>query len=301
MTAYLKKAHLATALALAAALACAAAHAEGHYVTGVEGMQASSVPPAGNYYLGYLVHYDIGSFRAPGTDKDLPGDNQGSVTALANRFVHITGHKVLGADYGFETIIPVVRTSLDIGAAGLHERDSGVGDVYLGPLVLGWHGPQWDAVAAAGLWLDTGSTDGPAAPGKGYKSTMLTGGMTYYFDRAKSVSGSALFRFEHHHGKTDAGLHPGNQLSLEWGVGKNLGTVQAGVVGYSQWQLSQDSGAGASDDKATRHAVGAELVYPVPGAGAFLKGALYKEFSVEAGSGAAARGNLLRFSLVKAF
>jgi hypothetical protein len=49
-----------------------------------------------------------------------------------------------------EAIVPVMRTSLTINAAGISDSRSGVGDVYLGPLVLGWHGPQWDAVAAAG-------------------------------------------------------------------------------------------------------------------------------------------------------
>jgi hypothetical protein len=289
---------LSTALALAAALLAGAAHAEGHYVTGVEGLQGSSVPPAGNYYLGYLVHYDINSFRAP-NDAKLQGD--GKVTALVNRFVKITDTKLLGADYGFETIIPVIRTSLDIKAAALNDSDSGVGDVYLGPLVLGWHGPQWDAVAAAGLWLDTASHNTPVAAGKGYKSTMLTGGVTYYFDPAKSVSGSALFRFERH-GKNDAGIRPGNQLSMEWGVGKNLGAYQLGVVGYSQWQLSEDSGPGANNFKSSKHALGAEVVYPVPGAGMFLKGAFYKEYSVEGGGGApSAKGNMYRATLVKAF
>jgi hypothetical protein len=287
-------------LALLASLAGANAHAEGHYVAGVEGLQGASVPPPGNYYLGYLVHYDVKSFRAPGTDNDLPGSNTASVTALANRFVRVTSTKLLGADYGYEMIVPVVSTSLKLGAAGLDDSRSGVGDVYLGPLVLGWHGAQWDAVAAAGLWLDSGKNDHPASPGKGYKSTMLTGGATYYFDAAKSWSGSALFRFERH-GKIDTGERPGNQLTLEWGVGKNLGSMQAGLVGYSQWQTSSDRGLGMSDKKAERHAIGAELVYPVPGAGLFLKGALYKEFSVKAGNGPEAKGNMVRVSLVKAF
>jgi len=291
---------MAAGAVLLATLTGTAVRAEGHYVTGVEGVQGASVPPPGNYYLGYFVHYDIKSFRAPGGKADLPGSNTGSVTALANRFVKVTPLQVLGADYGFEMIVPVMRTSLDIGAAGIDDRRSGVGDVYLGPLVLGWHGPQWDAVAAAGMWLDSGSTSGPAAPGKGYKSAMLTGGLTYYFDSAKAVSGSALFRFERH-GRNDAGYRAGNQMSLEWGVGKALGAVQLGLVGYSQWQLSQDSGVGAGSDKSSRHAVGGELVYPVAGVGIFLKGALYKELSVEAGSKAESWGNLLRLSLVKAF
>jgi len=292
------KNNIAIAVALAAALAAGAAQAEGHYVTGVEGLQGSSVPPAGNYYLGYLVHYDINGFQAPDSTNGIGGS--GKITALANRFVRITDQKLLGADYGFETIIPVLRTSVQVGP--LDASDSGVGDVYVGPLVLGWHGQQWDAVAAAGMWLDTASnTPGdPTSPGKGYKSTMLTGGLTYYFDPAKTISGSALFRYEYN-GRKDSGVRPGEQLSLEWSVGRNYGAYSLGVVGYSQWQLSDDKGTLAKPGKAERHALGAELVYPVASAGLFLKGAAYREFSVHGGSGPEPEGNLLRLSLVKPF
>lgn len=286
------------ALALVATLAGGAAQAEGHYVTGVEGLQGSSVPPAGNYYLGYLVNYDINGFQAPDSKDGISGSGQ--VTALANRIVKITDTKLFGADYGFETIIPVLRTSVKVGP--LDASDSGVGDVYVGPLVLGWHGPQWDAVAAAGMWLDTASNTlgDPTSPGKGYKSTMLTGGLTYYFDPSKTISGSALFRYEYN-GKKDNGVRPGEQLSLEWGVGKNYGAYSLGVVGYSQWQLSHDKGTAAVAGKAERHAAGLELVYPVASAGLFLKGAAYKEFSVHGGSGPEPKGNLFRLSLVKPF
>ena len=71
------------ALATLGTLATTAAHADGHYVPGVEGMQAASVPPPGFYYLGYLVDYNIDSFRAPGSSDNLPGRNKGTVVALA--------------------------------------------------------------------------------------------------------------------------------------------------------------------------------------------------------------------------
>lgn len=290
-------------LALASALLALAgtgAQAAGHYVAGVEGSQAASVPPPGMYYLGYLVNYNINDFRAPGSSTNLPGHNRGTVTALANRFVWITSHKVLGADYGMEAIVPVLRTSLTINAAGISDTRSGVGDIYLGPLVLGWHGAQWDAVAAAGIWLDNASSSDPASPGKGYKSTMLTGGLTYHFDAAKTLSGAALARYEFN-GRDDAGFRPGNQMTVEWGLSKSLGTVSVGLVGYSQWQTSTDSGAVASRDKSARHALGAELVYPIPGAGMFLKGAYYQELRSKAGTGAEPKGSLVRLTLVKAF
>lgn len=289
--------------ALAVAALCTlfsqGAQAGGHYVAGVEGLQGASVPPPGSYYLGYLAHYDIDDFPALGSDVSLPGRNTGRVTALANRLVRISSTRLLGADYGFETIIPVLRTSLDIGAAGVSDRESGVGDLYVGPLVLGWHGPHWDAVAAAGVWLDTGDDGQPASPGKGYRSTMLTGGVTVYLDEARTVSASALSRFERN-GRDDADLRPGSQLTLEWGVGRQFGAWQAGMVGYDQWQIGEDSGPGAGTRKAGRHAIGAELVHPVR-LGVVLKGAAYREYRVEGGSAAEPRGSLLRLSLVAAF
>ena len=291
----MKTTRIASAAALAL-LVAAGAQAEGHYVPGVEGMQGPSVPPPGVYYLGYLVNYNIDSLRAPGSSEAIPGRNKGSVTALANRLVWVTNHKFLGADYGIETIIPVMRTSLDFA----NSKDSGVGDVYVGPLVLGWHGPQWDAVAAAGMWLDTASTREPASPGKGFKSTMLTGGLTYYFDGAKTITGSALARYEFNSRK-DNGIRPGQQLTVEWGLGKSFGTFSAGLVGYSQWQTTNDNGVGASDDKSSVHAVGAEVVYPIPSAGVFLKAAAYKEVSAKGGTNPQPKGSLVRFSLVKAF
>lgn len=276
------------------------AHADGHYVPGVEGIQAASVPPPGMYYLSYLVDYNIGQFKAPGSSTDLPGHNTGTVTALANRFVWITSNKVLGADFGVEAIVPVLNKSLTINAASISESKSGMGDVYLGPLVLGWHGANWDAVAAGGFWLSNASSNSPAAVGNGFRSTMLTGGATYYFDAAKTITASALMRFENN-SKMSSGFKPGNQVSLEWGIAKNLGTVQVGVVGYDQMQTSHDSGPGATNSKSSRHAIGAEVVYPIMSAGVFLKAAAYKEYSAKAGSGPQPKGNLLRFTFVKAF
>ncbi len=279
------------------ALACHTAQAGGHYVPGVEGIQAASVPPPGDYYLGYMVHYNIDQLRAPGSSDAIPMDNKGTVNALANRYVKITNAQILGANYGYEVIVPIISKSLTFKAAGVSETNSGIGDVYLGPLVLGWHGANWDAVAAAGFWLDNASSDTLSSAGNGYKSTMLTAGATYYFDTAKSWSGSALMRYEVN-GTDKFGNTPGSQVSIEWGIGKAIGPVQVGVVGYDQMQVSNDTGGSNSYE---RHAIGAEVVYPLMSVGVILKAAYYNEYSAKGGSGPQAQGSALRFTLVKAF
>ena len=297
----MKKTNIAAAaLALLGALAATGAQADGHYVPGIAGVQAASAPPPGFYYVGYLVDYNIDSFRAPGTSNNLPGDNSGTVTALANRFVWITNYQLLGGSYGMEAIVPIMRTSLTVNAAGISDSRSDVGDIFFGPLVLSWHGPRWDAVVGAGMWLDTASTSHPASPGKGFKSTMLTGGMTYYFDDAKTITGSALMRYEFNT-KNSSGFRPGQQMTLEWGLGKSFGPVTAGIVGYNQWQTSNDNGLNATTARSRRNALGIELVYPIPSAGLTLQGAVYREFSAKAGTAAQTKGSLVRFTVVKAF
>ncbi len=283
-----------------AAMTATTARADGHYTAGVEGIQGGTAPPPGLYYVGYLVDYDGQTVRAPSSSSSLPGSNTIKVAALANRVVWMVGSKFLGADYGVEAVVPLIRTRVDLDAVPVRDSRSGIGDIYLSPLVLSWHDARWDAVVTAGEWLDTASHDQPASAGKGFKTTMFTAGGTVYFDAAKSTTGSVLMRYELN-GREDGGFKPGSQLTLEWGLGQAVGPVVLGLVGYEQWQLSHDSGPGATDAKASRSAIGAEAVYPVPGLGLFLKGAFYNELQVAAGSGAAPKGNELRATVVKVF
>lgn len=293
---------LALGLALGGcALSTTTLAAKGHYVPGVEGLDGPVVPPPGLYYRGYLVHYDIDSLRDSEGDA-LPGDNSGEVSALVNRFVWMTGQTFLGADYGMEAIVPVQETSLDFSIAGIDDHDSGVGDVFLGPLVLGWHGERWDAVAAAGHWFDNGdfSADRPASIGKGFDTTMFTLGGTWHFDAEKRWSFSALSRYEVHGEEDGTGITPGDSLVVEWGLGHQLASgLKLGVVGYDAWQLEKDDDVapGLPNDKAEQHAVGAEASYFWPSLGLGVNGAYYHEY----GNQDRPEGDLFRATLTKGF
>nr|WP_298415058.1 transporter [uncultured Halomonas sp.] len=293
---------LACAMALAAvSLSSPVLAVNGHYVSGVEGIGGASVPPPGLYYRGYLVHYDIDRFRDGQGDK-VPGSNTGEVTALANRVIWITDKKFLGADYGMETIIPVQDVSLDFKGLGVDDSDSGLNDIFVGPVVLGWHGRQWDAVFTAGYWFDTADYDDGAAAslGKGFGTTMLTLGGAWHFDAAKTWSFSALSRYEIKGEQDDTGIIPGDSWLLEWALSHRLANgLELGLVGYDAWQLESDKDvpAGLPDDKAEQHALGAEVGYFWPGLGLGLNGAYYNEYDNKARP----EGDLLRLTLTKAF
>jgi len=230
----------------------------------------------------------------------VPLDNEGSVTALANRFVYVTDKKFLGADYGMEGIVTVQRNDFDFEALGADETESGIGDVYLAPLLLAWHGQQWDAVFEVGHWFDTGDYDSknPASIGKGFGTTMLTLGSTWYFDEAKDWSFSALSRYEIKTKQEDTDVTPGDSLIVEWALSKALNNgVEVALAGYDGWQLESDSGPQTTSAKVEVHAIGTEVTFPVKAIGAQLRGAVYTEYANKNRP----EGNLFRLQLTKAF
>lgn len=271
------------------------AQAAGHYVPGVEGIQAASVPGPGMYFLGYAVNYNINRVT------EAPGNNDGTVNALALRGAWITQATFLGANYGVEAIVPMTAKSFTFNGIGYSGSSRGVGDIYVSPLVLGWHGAQWDLSFGLGQWLNVGtfSATDPSSPGNGYSSTMLSFGGTYYPDAAKQWSLSVLMRAEKNYSQRQTGITPGNGLVVEWGVARHITpTTQMGLVGYYQGQISNDSGDGASPMRPRKAAVGVQFDWLIPSEKLFLKVAGYTEYMAGGGS---TKGNLIRLALVKAF
>lgn len=286
---------------LLACLPLCLASAAALYMPVAQAMDDATTPPPGLYHLAYLLNYRVSDFRLPGTEQRLSGDNRATVTTVINRVIWISDWKVLGADYGVDFIAPVTRTSLKFNSFGLQESSTGVGDVYLGPLILGWHTPRWDVSVGAGWWLDNGRSGGLADPGRGYKTASINGGATYYLDEGRTASASAMLHLERN-GKNDVGFRFGNNLKIDWGVGKRWGLLQASVVGYSQWQLTDDSGPAAlTGAHSAHHAAGVQVSYIFWPQKAMLRAAFFREFNVRAGSGLATRGNLLRLTWIKAF
>jgi|TARA_R110002050_G_scaffold183295_1_gene316737 hypothetical protein len=291
---------LAAAGTLGLALSATPALAvNGHYVGGIEGTKGPSLPPEGLYYRGYLVQYEIDSIQDDDSN-DVPLDNEGSVTAFANRFIYVTDKKFLGADYGMETIIIAQRNDFDFEALGADQTESGISTVFLGPVILGWHGKQWDSVFAAGYWFDTGDFEAgnPASDGKGFDTIMLTLGGTWYFDEARDWSFSALSRYEIKTEQDDTDVTPGDSWIVEWALGKVLNNgVEVALAGYDGWQLESDSGPQTTNAKVEQHAIGAEVTFPVKAIGAQLSGAVYTEYANKNRP----EGNLFRLHLTKAF
>ena len=116
----------------------------GHYVNGVEGIKAATLPPPGFYYRLYNVFYNADELMDQDGD-ELPVDFEVSIYAMVNRFVWVTNKTILGANYFMDVVIPLINTDIEIGALGIDDSKFGVGDVNIEPFGLSWHGPRYDA------------------------------------------------------------------------------------------------------------------------------------------------------------
>ncbi|MFW5815822.1 MAG: SphA family protein [Wenzhouxiangella sp.] len=79
-------------------------------------------------------------------DADRFSDNNGATqpapdglrtVGIATQVAWLSDHKLLGANWGAEFILPLVHVDLDV-VPGLDDRQSGFGDLFLSPLVLQW-------------------------------------------------------------------------------------------------------------------------------------------------------------------
>jgi hypothetical protein len=212
-------------------------HAQNHYPAGVEGIKGSSLPPPGFYLRDYNYMYFTNSFPDGPPSFDLFANVQ------SPRLIWITGKKILGGYYGMDVIVPLVYQNLDM--TDFKGSDFSLGDIFIEPITLSWHSKQSDFSFGYGIWTPSGNykTTDPVSPGKGFLTHMLTGGATFYLDKDKNWSFSALNRYEISTERKQSGITPGQYYTIEYGLGKNLSkTFEIGVVGYYQAQVNQASG-----------------------------------------------------------
>lgn len=210
----------------------------GHYPVGVEGIKAGSLPPPGLYFRDYNLFYTADRIR-----NGLPMGNSFEVNVYAQvpRIIYITDYKILGANYGFDVLVPFIYT--DLKAPGFKNSAFGLGDIYVEPVLLSWTFDKLDLGFGYGVWAPTGEFDlsRPDKPGSGFWSHMLTLGGTYYLDADKTIAISALNRYEFHHEQRFTHIEPGQTWTLEWGISKSIRkTIDIGVIGYYQLQVTDD-------------------------------------------------------------
>ncbi len=256
------------------------------YPNGAEGIKCATLPPPGFYYKMYNAYITADEVMDSDGD-EVPVDLDAKMFVTAHRFIWISEDiKLFGANYGADVFIPIFYKDIKIGAFDYDDSKWNLGDIIIEPFVLAWHGSRYDASTGVAFFLPTADDDEPADPGENMYTTMFTLGGTYYFDEAKTWSASILGRYEIHHSDyCDTPIRPGDDFHFDWGVGKTLAQVwDVGVVGYCQWQVTEDSGSGSTSDKDRGYAIGPEVSVFIPPMKLCVSLRSLFEFSTEGGS-----------------
>ena len=290
-----------------AALACVCAlavpvHAgvTGHYSTGADIIDNATIPPPGFYMKNYLINYHSSSLR-DGSGHKVGGDFKIDTTVLVNRFLYVTEATFLGADFAMHAVVPLVHADIT-NPFGDKGKETGVGDVLLEPILLGWHGDQWDAAASVGVFLPTGRWERTdvANIGKDMYTVMFTTGLTWYFDTERTLRTSGVLRYETHTENRTLNMHQGDDMTFEWTVSKKLWKYfDLGVSGYAQWQVTTDRGKDVywGTEKDRVFAAGPELKVSIP----CIQGSLSLNYMKEFGARDRTQGDLWALSFAMAF
>lgn len=242
-----------------------------HYVPGVEGIKAASLPPPGVYLRDYNAAYYAEQVNGPTGDKFA--DQKVFVYANIPRLIWITPVQVLGGNLGVDALVPLQYTYVQ----GLGQT-FGVGDLFFEGT---WsrHLPQFDLSLGYGAWAPTGDSNTPTEAGKGFWTHMLTAGATWYVDADKKWAASALGRYEIN--QEHQGFTVGEVLTIEGGLSYALcKNIDIGPVGYYQQKVTSDSGLPAST-RGRVAAIGPEISAFCPSLGVFASLRYCYEFMAE--------------------
>lgn len=259
--------------------------ASAHYVPGLEGIKGASLPPPGLYLRDYNLAYASDRLNDADGDEIGVADFSAFVYAQAPRVLWITDTKIFGGNLGFDALGVVGYQSVEVNTPLGKFDDSqwSLGDPFV-EATLSWHLQQFDFAVGAGEWIPAGDTEFPPTTklALGYWGTMFTAGMTWYPDAEKTWAVSLLNRYEINREQRDTGITPGDAWTLEWGVSKALNkTVDLGLIGYYQQQVTDDDGAGGSSDLDRVAGVGPEVSLAFPSQMIFVSVRYAYEFWAE--------------------
>jgi hypothetical protein len=228
-----------------------------HYPAGVEGIKGSTLPPPGLYIRDYNYTYWSNEYKNVG-----PSSFDVVANVQAPRLVFISNKLFWGGYYGADIIVPLVYQN--VTADSFSKSRFGVGDIFIEPATVSWHLKKADIAIGWGIWAPTAESDysDPSKPGKGFTTHMFTGGVTYYPDKKRSWSISALNRYEVNYERNQDYTRPGQVYTLEWGVAKNAAkTVDLGLAGYIQTQTFRSAGTQSTILRERGLAIGPEITF----------------------------------------
>jgi hypothetical protein len=236
-------------------------------ILGAEGLYAGALPPPGFYLIDYTLYYHAGELKGRhGREVNGPPFTDFEAWALANviRPIYVANTTILGANPAWHMVIPIVHKSL---SSDFFDQDkTGLGDIYVSPLILAWHSPPWHYAAGLDVIVPTGKYH------KGDVTNIGNNHWTFEPAFALSYIGESGFvadtklMYDIHTEDHALDYQEGQQFHLDYNVGYCFGAQKqwrAGLCGYYLTSLENDKFKGKTigGSKEKVFAIGPTLSY----------------------------------------
>jgi|SRR5215469_3625062 len=211
---------------------CVFAQQKPQWMPGQVGLNAGILPSPGFTFVNMDINYNADTFNGP-SGNTIPVTGTYNVWAIQNMFYYVLHPPVLGGNLGFMIMFPTPATGSlvlditnplfpDLSAAG---GGSGLADLWIQPIGLGWHLKRADIQVMNSFMIPTGRYSPGATDnvGSGYFGNHFQTGTTVYITKSKGTSANLFTDWEVHGSR--AGTHntsktPGQAFSMEWGLGR---------------------------------------------------------------------------------
>jgi hypothetical protein len=218
------------------------AQLNGQNIKGDAGLKSGSQAPPGTYVAVPLWFYTADQIKDREGNQLRTGSLDAALFGVALNVV--TTKKIAGGTYGFLVALPWANNRVQ----GANDFDSnpgsGLTDMFLQPINLGWRTPRVDFTIAYGLYLPTGryqdGADNNTGLGMWAQEVLL--GTTVFLNDTKTLHAATTATFDFQSEKEDSSTKVGNILNLEGGVGADFlgGGLTAGLAYYGTYKLSAD-------------------------------------------------------------
>jgi hypothetical protein len=252
--------------ALAGLIAIAAHGAtpvHGHYPPGQTGLRGAASPDPGWSITDFnRLFSNLDTKDASGNTVATPGEARYANIAMVG---WTSEDKIFGMSYGAIVGVPVATGNLNPSADETASSAIALGDIIVTPISLSGEAHDFDYQFQFSVWTPSGEFEpgGKANRGAGFWSVIYSvGGVWYPGGDRKDWSIAAIWRLEQNFEQSGTGITPGDNLDLDWGIGKVVGlgpfTFDAGISGFATWQVTTQSG-GPSSGRYEYYGAGPEI------------------------------------------
>lgn len=253
---------------------------------------AGYLPPStDNGTVGFRAAYYSTDAQKDNDGNDTGNDFSLDVLSLSMAYFYMTDQKVLGARYGFGTVVPFFKMDSELqvkrGGATLFSDEADVfelADIQFMPMLLQWTpSPNLSIFAQFQIQAPTGDYDSERLVSPGLNRWAFTpqAAFTYVSDSGYEVSSS--FQLDINTRNDDTDYRSGTEYRHEFAVGKHVGPWTVGVGGYHYQQITDDDAPGLEGgNRASVVAAGPAIGFFDPGSSIPpIRFHAYKEFGAE--------------------